>query len=234
MTSLDPMDITWTMRRAPRAVVKVLHAHPGKVMLAGGFIRACIANETANDVDLFACDADLAKLAAIELLPNGTPPSELHETVNAYTVNSKLPMQVIKRWTFNSPEKLVESFDFTIARAAIWWDATTESWASLADEQFYTDLAAKRLRYCSPVREEEAGGSMLRVLKFYQRGYRIPLDCLAAVMSRMVVKLEPRRLGELGGWSEAAIEQVLTGLLVEVDPLATGVMAHMPATKEAA
>ena len=47
-------------------------------------------------------------------------------------------------------------------------------YVGLCNIRFYPDLAARRLVYTSPLRNEDAGGSILRVLKFYQRGYRIP------------------------------------------------------------
>ena len=130
----------------------------------------------------------------------------------------------------------MQSFDFTIARAAIWWASTgtlvdnvakTETpqgvWRSTCDERFYPDLAARRLVYCSPVRIEEAGGSLLRVLKFYQRGYNIPMDSLGAVLARITDSIDFRKI-EAGGDLEPAREEerlakVITGLLREVDPL---------------
>ena len=36
-------------------------------------------------------------------------------------------------------------------------------------DEFYPDLAARRLVYTAPVRDEEAGGSLLRVRKFIER-----------------------------------------------------------------
>lgn len=63
--------------------------------------------------------------------------------------------------------------------------------------RFYPDLAAKRLTYCAPKRIEEAGGSLLRVLKFYRRGYIIPLDSLAAVIARLTSPPGADSSGEL-------------------------------------
>jgi hypothetical protein len=197
-------------------------------MLAGGFIRACVANEELQDVDLFAPDADTAGLYAKILAgDNGT----VWTSVNAHTVRRPdvaLPIQVIHRWAYTTAEELAESFDFTVAKSVVWClgrrDPATHrtGWASVTHSDFYADLAAKRLVYTAPKRNEDAGGSMLRVLKFYQRGYRIPLDSLAAVTARLVAGAAKNvDLVELDGatFREDAVAAVLTGLLHEVDPL---------------
>ncbi len=216
-SQLAECDVSWCVRRLPHAVKKACMELP--ITLAGGFIRSCIAREPVADIDLFVTSKDAAKMLAALLTIQGDPPP--HETENAYTVRSKLdfPVQVIHRWTFDKPEYVVPSFDFTIARAAIWFDQSDKKWHSAADPDFYRDLAAKRLVYCSPIRNEDAGGSMLRVLKFYQRGYRIPLDSLAAVTARMVNAIDFGQSPDDPHVSrEQWIAKILTGLLHEVDP----------------
>jgi len=128
-----------------------------------------------------------------------------------------IPIQFIHRWTFDAPEKVIASFDFTIASAALWYEKRITDkgrWVSLCDDSFYADLAAKRLIYRSPVRVEDAGGSMLRVLKFYQRGYRMPLDSLGAVMGADVQGAFDHTKSDLS--DEGQVAKVLTGLLREV------------------
>ena len=103
-----------------------------------------------------------------------------------------------------------------------------------SDPRFYEDLAAKRLRYTSPQRNEDAGGSMLRVLKFYQRGYRIPLNCLGAVVSRLVKGID---FDAVSGGTEATrekqIAKVISGLLREVDPnVDPEHIAHLPSIED--
>ena len=71
---------------------------------------------------------------------------------------------------------------------------------------------------------------MLRVLKFYQKGYRIPLDSLGRVIGRLVLGTEPPEdtLSRLA--KEAHLGEVLTTLLREVDPgIDPGHQAHLPA-----
>jgi hypothetical protein len=172
-----------------------------------------------------------------------TSSSRIFESDNAYTIYGYTTTpQIVHRWTFPNPREVVPSFDFTIACAAFWWSPESHivpaQWESLCDPNFYSDLAAKRLVYRSPERNEDAGGSMLRVLKFYQRGYRIPLDSMGAVIARLcqgVKWSEIARDAKLNGISEEQqLGDVLSGLLREVDPdLDPSHIAHLPSLKAA-
>jgi hypothetical protein len=224
---LDHNDLRWCLLRAPKEVLVLMKKHPNDLMCAGGFIRGCIANEPLNDIDLFASTPELAKSYAQEF----TGGKAFYTTPNAYSVTKgvKLMTQFIHRWSYKEPAALLESFDFTIAQACFWWDVSGAggSWQSRCSERFYTDLAAKRLVYTAPQRNEDAGGSMLRVLKFYQRGYRIPLDSLGAVIARLCsgVHDDVLRINT----DEAHLAKILTGLLREVDPnVDPGHIAHLP------
>lgn len=212
---LQEEDVLWIGRRLPKAVVALLNKYPAVLFVAGGFIRATIAREEVNDIDIFAPSKEQAHEAAKEYAALDSN-RKLIVSDNAYTVvGDRLPVQFIHRWTFTTPEECVNSFDFTIARAAIW--SHGGSLHSVCSHRFYPDLAGKRLVYCKPVRNEDAGGSLLRVLKFYQRGYRIPLDSFGAVLARLSVAVRADELPH-GMPHEDAVGYVYTGLLREVDP----------------
>jgi hypothetical protein len=219
--NLDPHDIYWLACRMPRAVFNAAKTHKENFIIAGGFIRSVIANDPVSDIDVFGKSKDSLEAIARSMIPAH---GKLISTDNAFTVTGlKMPLQFIHRWTFNTPEEVVKSFDFTTASAAIWHDG--ERWQSLCDERFYPDLAARRLVYRNPVRNEDAGGSMLRVLKFYQRGYRIPLDSLGNVMARVLAEVDKRRAEN----ASLKVAEVITGLLREVDPLVDlSHSAHLP------
>lgn len=209
MQQLNNCDLAWCVNRLPKAIRKLLKDEPARAVLAGGYIRSRICGEKPNDIDLFAPNPDAAEAYARRLSDGDEP----YKTDNAFTVRGSLPVQVIHRWTYNTPNQVVESFDFTIAKAAIWYDG--EHWQSLIADTFYADLAGRRLIYTSPIRNEDAGGSMLRVLKFYQRGYRIPLESLGAVVARLTLGVDPAVLSRR---DEDHAAKVLSGLLREVDP----------------
>ena len=215
MRQLNSMDLDFCVSRIPEALRVLNENHPEKLFIAGGFVRSCITSEPINDIDVFVSSKEIAQDYAARLCT--TNRHRLIHTDNAITVRGyAYPIQFIYRWVFDTVTECIASFDFTIACAAIWVQSESDSrlkWKSICDDDFYPDLAAKRLAYRSPVRNEDAGGSLLRVLKFYQRGYRIPLPSLSAVISRLLQGV--RRVDDL---DEDDLSQVLLGLLVEVDP----------------
>lgn len=48
MTSLTWHDLQWCLQRAPKRVLATLKDNPGKVFVAGGFIRSCVSNTGLN------------------------------------------------------------------------------------------------------------------------------------------------------------------------------------------
>lgn len=212
---LSDRDVSWVVRRLPKPVKELLESR-SDIFLAGGFIRSCIAGEEVKDIDLFAPDKETAKIVADSLAAGG----DVYTTDNAHTVVvHRVSVQVIHRWTFTSPRDCMMSFDFTIAQAAIWF---SNGWMSACHKDYYADLAAKRLVYTSPSRIENVGGSMLRVIKFVRRGYIIPLDSLGAVVARLTSGVDYSKIRQYENSEdyseEIRVAEVLTGLLVEVDP----------------
>jgi hypothetical protein len=222
MSALTHTDLHHVLSRVPRdilAIVKEQH-----LFIAGGFIRSVIAGEQSADIDLFGVGKEALKLIALELASKRG--GRFHETDNAFTVLSghRLPVQFIHRWTYAPHEwnRLLGEFDFTIAKAVIWWvpgmnETEQDKWHSACDERFYSDLAAKRLHYTSPQRQEDAGGSLLRARKFLRNGYNIQANSLAAVVARLFVAVREKGDGRMD--DEVWVAKILTALLREVDPL---------------
>jgi hypothetical protein len=75
------------------------------------------------------------------------------------------------------------------------------------------------LVYAEPIREEEPGGSTLRILKFYQKGYRITIDSFAGVITRLVNGVDFSDLMvNKGKLDTEQFRKVIRGLMHEVDP----------------
>jgi hypothetical protein len=214
MGALTQADLAFVVSRLPKDVREMMKDQG--LYVGGGFIRETIAGGAVQDVDLFGPTKEKLQAAAAYLKAKREGARDL-KTDNAITVVShpRLPVQFITRWLFTNPDELVASFDFTVCQAAVWYDREARNWKSAAGDAFYSDLAARRLVYTFPVREEEAGGSMLRVRKFLQRGYTIQAASLGGVISRIAKSVDWHRVGD----NETAIATVITGLLHEVDPL---------------
>jgi hypothetical protein len=234
MESLSHNDLNFVLMRCPKDIVKLLKDNAGKLFLAGGFIRATIAGEKPADIDLFGTTKeDLLRIAKDLTLERK---GRFFETQNAITVLAppRFPVQFITRWVFGVPGTLISSFDFTVCQAVIWAErslipTTPEitpepgkaieakevyKFHSLCSDSFYPDLAARRLVYTHPVRNEEAGGSLMRVIKFVKKGYTVQAPTIAGVVARLTMSAEFKERSD-----ERWRTQVLTGLLREVDPL---------------
>ena len=206
--NMNPMDMNYCIRRLPKIVRETMKTEGSKLLLGGGFVRSCITREEVNDIDLFV-DSYETEDRIIKLLK--TSKDRLYITRNATTIlrESGVPIQIIHRWMYKAPEDLIYDFDFSICCAVIWY--SDEQPSGVVHGRYYQDLAAKRLVYMQPTREEEAGGSILRVLKYYRKGYTITLDSFGSVIAKMMSNVDMKKTG-------VELEKVITGLLVEVDP----------------
>lgn len=221
MQKLSSTDLNFILRRIPKDVRDLVKK--AQLFIAGGVIRSVIAGEKINDIDIFGQSKELLTLSAENIALYRA--AKVHRTDNAITVVSgagRIPLQFITKWLYlpADAERLLAEFDFTICQAVIWWEGN--GWTSAISDRFYQDLAARRLVYTYPDREEAAGGSLLRFRKFLGRGYNIQVDSLAGVISRLVsgIKEEAMPVDEhTPRGIEKARARVMTGLLREVDPL---------------
>jgi hypothetical protein len=212
---LEKHDLRYVAQRLPKDIRDLMKTHGHHLMVGGGFLRATIAGEVPNDIDLFGSSAEQLDKIATALM-SVRPGSKKHTTKNAITVITpdRLPVQFITRWVFETPFRCLASFDFTVCQALVWRSLTGNGeFNGIVGERFYQDLAARRLHYTSPVREEEAGGSMLRVIKYIKRGYTIQVGSLGAVIARLHVAVRDSAL------AQERPEMAIAGLLREVDPL---------------
>lgn len=192
------------------------------LILAGGFIRAAVAGEKISDIDLFISSAEQAENLSVRLAEMRN--CRRHVTPNAITIcgGDGPKVQFIYRWTFVDPRDAVKSFDFSISRAAVWYDDFYSDLDGICDVRFYRDLAARRLTYMAPERNEDAGASLLRMRKFLARGYTISAYEMAKVVARMVVKMSHNHRKELAEAAEPDVADVLTHYLRLIDPSTAG------------
>lgn len=224
---LDIQDLKFALQRMPLSLKTIMQKTEwkGNIFVGGGYLRSIITTEKINDIDVFVKSEKDAELLSYKLCDNK---KDIIKTENAYTIKGKIVIQVIHRWVFNKPEDVSNSFDFTICCAVIFFN--DKNFDSYCDDRFYIDLAAKRLVYRSPIRNEDAGGSMLRVLKYYQKGYRIPLNSLGSVMARIVQAIDFEKVDSK---NEFQVGKIITGLLREVDPEIDPLhISHLPSDIE--
>jgi len=235
MAKLSKYDLIFGVRRLPKKLIALMKEEKwsNQIYIGGGYLRSIVAGERINDIDVFTSSKEKAKELA-DLLAEENK-SKIYETDNALSVKGfNVMIQIIHRWVFPTPESVADSFDFTICCAVISCTTTVKyettdvtgakkkiydhKWDSYCDETFYQDLASKRLIYRSPKRNEDAGGSILRVLKYYQKGYRIPLDSFGLVIARLIKDIKFECINNRNQ-NEEETAKIITGLLREVDPL---------------
>ena len=215
----------YDLHRALRGIPKELkdRMKGGTVFVGGGYITSIVRGDKVNDIDVFVGSRPEAEDLARSLKATLDITNEW-KSDNAITLRrlDKPPIQIIYRWTFNKIKDVADSFDFTMCCAAIGYEFGPTGdleVRSYCDEAFYRDVAANRLVYRHPIRNEDAGGSMLRMLKYYRRGYTGPLATTGGVIARMVGKVDWDKIySHPVEEREAVLTRVLTALLVEVDP----------------
>jgi hypothetical protein len=204
MLSLGPITTDRIVSALPEEVVAAFKTEGVRFWLAGGFIRAIVADEKPADVDLFVSSAeDAEKLVKFfQGLPEVLVPQSGNFTLNAYLGGnekrrievSRSPnaitirglakcVQIITRWKYKEASDIVRDFDFTLSGAALWW-REGGPWETLCLPTFEDDVINRRLVYTQPQREEERAGSLIRLFKFYKKGYTPSLDTVAKVCAR--------------------------------------------------
>jgi hypothetical protein len=231
MRDLTYRDGQWVCQRLPGNLRVILEFDFPGVVVAGGFVRDVISRDTPTDIDLFIPrDFDTERLSKKIVERFRLNQEDVHTTPNAWTFRTRpLVIQMIHRWRFDDIDSCLASFDFTISQAGIVY-VKNHGWKSRCSDAFYEDLASRRLIYTSPAREEEPGGSFLRLLKFYSRGYRAPLESSADLLGRLMYKTleafpfigkceegHPAVLDSTVA-SESSMSHHIRGLLVNVDP----------------
>jgi len=218
MSQLSDTDLHFVVRRLPKDVRELMtkcarFPKPVLLVVGGGFIRETIAGNKPNDIDVFGPTKEALSDAATDLAVTRTVKTFRSDNAITLLCPPRLPVQFITRWTFATPAEVVPSFDFTVCQAVVWTDGA--QWYSACAPTFYQDLAARRLVYTSPTRDEAPGGSIMRVRKFLARGYNIQALSFGAVIARLAFKV---RMAGMAA-TEDEFSRVLTGLLREVDPL---------------
>lgn len=227
---MQKRDLDLVLSRVPKDVLALLMDNPGELFLAGGAIRSILTGEPVSDFDLFGGDARNMKVMA-EILTHKRG-AKLHTSQNALTVlgpaNQK-PVQFITKWQFKTPAELLTEFDFTIAKAVVYYAPPAQlgsigtdgflilgengGWVGYVDPAYYSDLAARRLVYSGG---GTPGGSLLRAVKLLRRGYSIQVESLA----KLLTYVEDERIAAIAPADAFhGKEAVYLRILREVDPL---------------
>jgi hypothetical protein len=181
--SLDPDLILECVAPLPAHLNERMREHGKEIILAGGFIRDTLIGVTPKDVDIFCAKARADKFIGHYEAPNTgnqiAKPGK--SSYSAYIGQTKY--QFIYRFKFDSPEALLNQFDYSICRAAIWYDRQGKEWTGISWHSWATDAASKHLVFLDHEPEQEA---ILRLLELTKRGYTIGELSLARALTGFV------------------------------------------------
>ena len=213
-------DVLQVLRILPKDLKELIEADQvgsRRFYIAGGVVLSCVTGEKVNDIDVLCDSRATAKRSADILAAKWN--SKPYGTRNAYTVrNPRGPdVQFIHRWCFENPASVIESFDFTVCQAVVYLvpkvdGGVIRKWEGTCGRSFYKDIAARRLVYTAPNRQEAAGGSMMRAFKYTRKGYYLDLPSLALLIHRVNNGVQRQRV------TRDKEANIILALLEEVDP----------------
>lgn len=195
--SLEDSDIRRVIYKLPNSVRELLRRHPGEVVLAGGFIRAVVSGESPRDIDLFVNSDKRSDsrdwMRDAEVYQHS---SEIKENDQDWVIKEnglQLGVQVVWRYPFKNPHEILEQFDYTVTKAAIWFDVGNKNiksdYIGIYHERFYQDITRKLLTYSND-RDNEYLMSIPRLIKYIQKGYHIDPASLAALITKTCLSLD--------------------------------------------
>lgn len=189
-------------RLLPQPVLNVLSQFPGKVFVAGGFLRAVLEHQRHDgcdptwddlgntDVDLFVTDLTLlGKMATILLQGSDDPFMEVSDKASTCRLltpdrGDEVVVQIVTGWTAPTIEGILESFDFTVCQLA--YGVVDGRLALLAPQYAFDHIEAKLLVYTRPTGSSGAGNSLMRAFKFSRKGYHIHPNEVISIMTHML------------------------------------------------
>lgn len=223
-----PSDFTDTIVRClPPEVKEILMDRGHQLIVAGGFCRDVMTGRPAKDIDIFAISEPIMKDAIDSF-------GVLHTWARKQTANSvtfeeffptdeSVPVQFITRVYYPDHIDLIHSFDFSVCQIGVYWqpgDTGYSQWVGICSDLFWRDIFSETATYTDPERDEDPGASLLRLVRFAGRGYKINEKDIAAVTGRFVSTLT----GEPKAQAQEKVKKVFrsvgyAGRRVELEPV---------------
>lgn len=194
-----PNDFTeMIVRCLPPEVKEILMEFGSRLIVAGGFCRDVMTGREAKDIDIFGVDKNTVN-DAIESFTWHDATRGRKQTANSVTfeeyfpLDGSYPVQFITRTYYTHHQDLIESFDFSVCQIGVYW--SLDHWEGICTDLFWRDIFSETATYTDPTRDEDPGGSLLRMFRFARRGYKITENDIANVTGRFVSTMtgEPKQ-----------------------------------------
>lgn len=186
---LEDADLKRIVYSLPEKIIDILKHNPGDAVIAGGYVRAMVQGEHVHDIDIFVHGEKDAK----EILDDVNLGYEKKEKL--LQIDDKkitVETQVSWHYPYKHPHEILEQFDYTVAKGAVWFEAgdkeTEAGFKSICHERFYRDLARKML--VKDVDDRPEGlESIPRLLKYTGYGYSVEPATLAQIVTETCLSL---------------------------------------------
>lgn len=185
MKSFSELEFNLLVGRLAAAVRAVLVSSGG--ILAGGALISLWNNEEPRDYDIWYSDEVGASLGAELYTSYGggvalkTSSSVL--TAPAWLVGLTIkvpPVQFIWLYERLDAWEVLKTFDFSVCKAALWYDSAKCRWTGIHVEDWFMDVENKVLEYVSGA--WNPGGALQRAMKYSKRGYVLGVASLNRIL----------------------------------------------------
>lgn len=226
-TPLHTVVLDLAVTHLPDDVRQAMQTMGCRAVLAGGYIRSLGTQAFPNhpirgfvesqpkDIDIFVPDheamSDLVTLLAQTRECEGYSPYLGFRALAGAVTFDALPgevaaVQVIGEWAFETPDQVIENFDFLVSAAAVWWDGS--GWVGVAQDHWFFDLRRGRAHY-NPLAPNPAG-TLLRLPRYLGLGYKLEPEELTLIAGRAA---EEAREWYRQQWGKAAEPESLAGAM---------------------
>ena len=167
------------LEQLPESIISLMEQY--NIVLAGGFIRAVVAKEPPRDIDIFVMEpTEQERKQVAKQVIREVWDQPVHASLYAFTAepSGMPPVQLVHYWPVDTPEDLLDRFDFTICEAAMWFDGSFPMPVGICSSMFMDDSYSKTIRYADPIREPgelNVADSIKRAFRFRDRGYTLPI-----------------------------------------------------------
>jgi hypothetical protein len=189
-------DLTANIVKAlPHDVKEMMKEIGPGICVAGGFCRDAFLGTVPKDIDVFAIDKE-TMFNAIDWFEWNAKEYDpyLKQTVNSVSCvpdydHDVPPIQFVTRVYYRYHVDLIESFDWSICQIALYYLSGSDRFECISTDEFARDIQQGTLHYTAPIRDEDPGASVIRMLKLTQRGWKPTEESIARCLARFCAHL---------------------------------------------
>lgn len=188
-----------------------------KVFVAGGCIRDLLNDNTPKDYDIFCTSEEVIDKLKNNLLDAGASVTSEYDKYVNLSFN-RMTIQIVKLFTYKTPQELIDTFDFTICQACVFCEKILNPHESLNDaslsiievtlaqstpytyipgfikcQTYFEDVLTKNLRIAKLTYPVD---SLRRAFRFNEKGFK-PCKETLFIMSKAIHDMDENDIASL-------------------------------------